>query len=424
MYQSDSDFIESLIANRKNGIVEIPRRDLPNEPERDWWLIDRAILIPDKTVFVLKNCKIKLSDKCRDNFFRSANCGMGMGDPEPYSHIEIRGEGFVTLEGADHPRATGDASMDLDCPCPKDYGRPDWTWVQNRHIHSYGTDKGKEGESQRGDWRNVGILLANVHHFEIENLHIVESHAWGISMEACTHGSVRYIDFSQRMTRIIDGQEHNVENQDGVNLRNGCSDILVSDITGCTGDDSVALTAAVPEDPAHYGSYPGGTFGSTQVMHNDFNRRAKGIKNVIIRNIRAYNAGDTLCSTIRILPIQCYIENVIIDNVIDPTDDDYHARTSILIGDYDASFGKCLPDSCRNFSISNVVSNNKVAIHVLGYLTNSVISNVITRNPTGKTLVVYREGGLKDVQLTNIGKHGPEADLTTVDKGSNYCWNR
>ncbi len=422
---TDSDYIESLIQNRQNGIVVIPRRNLPDEPERDWWLIDRAILIPDQTVFVLQNCKIKLSDTCRDNFVRSANCGMGMGDPVPFHNIQIRGEGFCTLEGADHPRATGDAAQDLDCPCPKDYGNPDWSWNENRHIHSYGTDKGREGESQRGDWRNVGILLANVHNFRIENLYIVESHAWGISMEACSHGEVRNIDFSQRMTRIIDGAEQNVENQDGINLRNGCSDIIVSDITGHTGDDVIALTAAVPENPEDYGSYPGGALRRTEIMHNDFNRRTPGIRNVIIRNVKAYNAGDTLCSVIRLLPINSVIQNVIIDGLLDPSADDYHARTSILVGDYDASFGKCHPGSCRNFSISNVISNKKVAIHVLGYLKDSVISNVITRNPSGKTLEVFRENGLDNVLLSNIGKHGPEADLTTVDKGgSGYCWNR
>ncbi len=168
--QSDSDYIESLIRNRMNGTVVIPKRNLPTEPERDWWLIDRAILIPDQTVIVVQNCKIKLSDKCRDNFFRSANCGIGMGDPVPYRGIEIRGEGFAVLEGADHPRATGDGSKTLMCPAPPDLGHPEWGWARNYHMHTYGTDAGKSGEPQRGGWRNIGVLLANVHDFKIDNV--------------------------------------------------------------------------------------------------------------------------------------------------------------------------------------------------------------------------------------------------------------
>ena len=93
--RTDSETIEFAIQNRtSDGIVVIPPRVSDIEPERSYWRIDRAILLPENTTVVLQNCKIKLSDKCRDNFFRTANCGFGFPDPAPIRNVHIRGEGF------------------------------------------------------------------------------------------------------------------------------------------------------------------------------------------------------------------------------------------------------------------------------------------------------------------------------------------
>ena len=170
---TDNERIEAAIRDRRGGAVVIPPRVSEREPERDWWRLDRAVLLPGDTTVILENCRIKLSDSCRDNFFRSANCGVGMRDPEPISNIHIRGVGDVVLEGADHPRSTGDAGKILACPCPKNFTGAEHPSFEDLHRHSYGTDAGKPGESQCGDWRNIGILIANADHVSIENLRIV-----------------------------------------------------------------------------------------------------------------------------------------------------------------------------------------------------------------------------------------------------------
>ena len=62
---TDNEKIEQAIAARGlEGTVVL-------EPKKDGtpWLLDRAILLPENTTFIVRNCKIKLSDKCRDNFF-------------------------------------------------------------------------------------------------------------------------------------------------------------------------------------------------------------------------------------------------------------------------------------------------------------------------------------------------------------------
>lgn len=407
---NDNEIIENAIKNKGNdGIIVIPSRVSDIEPDRNWWLLDRAILISENTTIVLVNCKIKLSDKCRDNFFRTANCGMGIAFPEQIHNVHIKGVGNCVLEGADHPRATGDGTKIIANPCPhadedlckyaywipeerKQSGQLDF-W--DKHAYSYGTDAGKSEESQYGDWRGIGVLFANTDNFSIENIKIVTSHGWGISLEACTNGRVEKISFNACMSKEIDGMLQNMENQDGIDLRNGCHHIIISDITGRTGDDLIALTAIANKDR---GFIPGGSMKSTHVMHNDWTKRNKNIHDIIIRNVVGYSH---LCYLIRLLPADTKIWNVVIDGVVDTSPDNIEPFGGILLGDLDV-YGKNMTDSMSNITISNVVCNRQDAISVEGYLSNSVISNITNRRKKCHALSVRRENGLKNVKINNL----------------------
>lgn len=402
----DNEIIEQAIQNRgKDGIVVIPPRVSQVEPERDWWLLDRAILLPENTTVILRSCTIKLSDRCRDNFFRSANCGMGIGYPEKIRNIHIRGEGISILHGADHPRATGDGSKILANPCPyltEDLCRlADWVPEDRKksgklvfadtHDHSYGTDVGAKGEWPKGDWRGIGILLANVEEFSIENIRIVDAHGWCISLEACTHGSIRRIDFDNRMCKEIDGMLQNMENQDGIDLRPGCHHIIISDITGRTGDDVIALNCATRNEVE-----PGGAH-STHVMDSDWSRRERDIHDIIIRNVVAESS---LCYVIRLLTGRSKMWNVIIDGVIDTAPADRERFGGIVIGC--AKYGVVEPDSIFNVTLSNVILNSRNGIVLKSYLKDSLISNVINRHPEGTGLVMQLEDSLDNVKVVNL----------------------
>ncbi len=417
---TDNDRIEAAIRDSKDGVVVIPPRKSNIEPERTYWLLDRAILIPENTTIILRNCKIKLSDKCRDNFFRSANCGMGIEYPMPISNIHIKGEGLCVLEGADHPRSTGDGSKILKNPCPKteedilDYA--DWITDEKRenkeldftdlHGYSYGTDAGKTNESQHGDWRNVGILFANATNCSIENIKMVRYHAWGISWEACSQGYIDRVEFDACMSAEIDGMLSNTENQDGIDLRSGCHDITISNITGGTGDDVIALTTIRNED-----YYPGGSLCHTQVMHTDWTLREADIYNININNVSAYSKGGE-CWIIRLLPVNCYIYNVAINNVIDTSPDGYEAGGVLLLGEPDGGYGKNIPGSMKNIIITNIIGNCNTTITLKGYLEDSVISNIINKNKDCPVIRVERLKGLKNVDISNIETHGRIVDYS------------
>lgn len=406
----DNDIIEAAIRDSDDGIIVIPPRKGEIEPKRSFWLLDRAILIPENTTIILQNCKIKLSDSCRDNFFRSANCGIGIEDPKPISNIHIKGEGLCILEGADHPRSTGDGSKILKNPCPK--SKEDIikyaSWItdekrtsgqldfMDRHGYTYGTDAGNENESQYGDWRNIGILFANASYCSVENIKMVRYHAWGISWEACSQGYIDRIDFDASMSGVIDGMLSNMENQDGIDLRNGCHDIIISNITGGTGDDVIALTAICNNNYR-----PGGSMRYTHVMHNDWSRRETDIYNISIRNVSAYSKGG-VCWIIRLLPVMSRIYNVVIDNVIDTAPKGFRAGGVFLLGEADSGYGKNLPSSMKNILISNVIGSSNTTITLDGYLEDSVISNIINSCEDRSYIRIARENGLKNVEISNI----------------------
>ena len=50
---TDSEIFEAAFADREaDGIIVIPPRVCEIEPERDYWLIDRAILLPENTTVI------------------------------------------------------------------------------------------------------------------------------------------------------------------------------------------------------------------------------------------------------------------------------------------------------------------------------------------------------------------------------------
>ena len=413
---SDSERINRAIRESDDGFVVIPRRISDAEPERDWWLLDEAILLPSDTTVILHDCRIKLSDRCRDNFFRSANCGLGVEDIKPLSNIHIVGEGRVVLEGADHPRSTGDSSKHIRRTSPHD---PD-VWMErvywltdgekaakkepgfwDIHNNTYGTDWDSPTESHVGDWRNIGILFASVQNFSIENITLKDYHAWGISLEDCGFGEICRIDLDARMARVIDGVNENIENQDGVDIRNGCHDITITDITGVTGDDVVALTAIATKPGAAI--HPSGGLCTTHVMHDDFSRRDRDIHNIIIRNVRAYS---TLCCTIRLLPAEAHIYNIIIDGIIDTIPDAGHEHHGclLLLGEGDGGYGNNPVDGMRGLSVSNLIGSKRTknVICVAGYVVDSAFTNIINRNPDKPAIRVCRDTGMTNVAVQNV----------------------
>lgn len=184
-----------------------------------------------------------------------------------------------------------------------------------------------EGESQQGDWRNIGILFAFVENFSIENVAIHHSHCWAVSLERCAHGQVRDLRLASRENSTIDGAPVKILNQDGLDLRLGCHDILIENISGHTGDDLVALTA-IPS-----ATRPAGSLASTMVSGGL--NRGEGlddIRQIIVRNVRGYSCGGH--HTVRLLNTPgVRMHDILVDGIIDTSPPGRSCAAAVKIGD-------------------------------------------------------------------------------------------
>ncbi|WP_256009732.1 glycosyl hydrolase family 28 protein [Desertivirga xinjiangensis] len=280
-------------AKRTTGKVIIPRYDVVEKTTV--WLLDQAILLPGDIELELNNCKIKLSDKCRDNFIRSANAGLGISTVQPLSNIKITGRGNVLLEGASNPRSTGDHNKTLSKD-PKGFGQ------------SYGSDAGKSGENQKGGWRNHAIILAHVDAFEISGIKLKDYHAHGLVLERCTNGKVKDITLDVRQAVNVAGADRQLLNQDGLGVRFGCRNIIIDNCRGKSGDDfiNIGLTdTGVGAGEENVNVVSGSIYGGEK----------DNISNVYLQNWQDFYSISH--RAIRIMPVgKLRIRNVFIENMV------------------------------------------------------------------------------------------------------------
>ncbi|GAA4300241.1 glycosyl hydrolase family 28 protein [Compostibacter hankyongensis] len=243
------------------------------------WMIDSAILLPSDMTVILDNCTLQLSDPSRDNMFRSDNVGIGIVHPAWNKNIRIIGIGSVTLKGAANPRATGDGARKLSLDPEAEQQKGNWRV-------SYGSDAGKEGRKQTGDWRNIMILMAYVDGFELRNISIENAHAWSVSFERTRNAELTDIRIHNSEYVEVNGRRLMTSNKDGIDLRQGCKHFRLERITGVTGDDFIALSNLGSSTPA---LGPAGSLRSTMVTPAAWSGPEDDIEQIFIRNISCGN---------------------------------------------------------------------------------------------------------------------------------------
>ena len=218
MSDTDSGSIQNAVNAAENSTtcrtVIIPRECA--RTGRDEWIIDKTILLPSDITIILDDCHLTLEEGVYENIFRNKNMYTDISlKPEGKQHgIRITGRGGAVLDGGKGNDLRESTSL-------KD-GRP--------HVRY-----------------NNFVLLHNVYDYVLENFRCINMRWWAINQIACKFGRLSNLSF-------FNGDI--IPNQDGINCRVGCSDIIIENITGRTGDDVVALSAfpklsdgiLIPED--------------------------------------------------------------------------------------------------------------------------------------------------------------------------------
>lgn len=330
------------------------------------WEIGQTITLPSHMYLEINNAHLRMADGVFCQMFQNENAFQSIGaKPEGLQEdIIIQGVGRAVLDGG-------------------------------KHNGLRETTSGQDGMPRI--FHNLTIYMHNVRNFKVDGLTIRDQRWWAMCYIWCWEGvisNIRYeiTDRSYRSDHPLSA-EHPWRNQDGIDLRVGCHDIQIMNITGETGDDVVALTALA---------------GSPTAFENLYRceHLSPDIYNITIQNIEALT---NHCSLVRLL---CHyrkrIYNININNIIDRTPVDepvglgegVRTASCIKIGEVNYHNGDfdnlCRPGEMRDIRINGVYSSALSAVTL-----NCAVQNLSVRD------VFVGETGCHALAVSKIqgGKH-------------------
>lgn len=335
---SDSPRLNELVrkaAASGAGKLMIPAKNPESEDGK--YYLDSPIVLPSGFTLLLYNCTLVLMDGVYSNMIVSEGVfDESMSAENELHDIRVIGIGKATLDGGN----------------PNDL-----------------TEKSARKDGRPSVLHNCPLLFRNVEGPVVEHLTIVNQRYWGATFYYCRNGKISDIHFFASNT---------MPNQDGIDLRVGCSYFDISDITGWTGDDSVALTAL-----------PFGDAGM-KVEGKD-----PDIHHVDIMRVSTYISGGH--QTVRLLNHDgAKLHDV---NIFDITDEmlpgKAQARATVVIGD-DHYFREraAVEGETDRICVRNVDSHAKVALEIRhNNVTNLTYSGI--ENPDGKKVAFAEKAGGK-----------------------------
>ena len=330
---TDSKMIQAAVdeAAKHGATVVIPR---VNERREDClWEIDETIVLHTGSHVVLENCYMRMADGCYANFFKNdATLGKWWRNETRYYDISIRGEGNAVLDGG-KPNDLIENNLNI-------YDE-NGNFVKHVTIHGYSNC-----------FINIGILMQNVERVSVSGIRFVRPRYWCMNFEYCSWGHVYDIVFD------ADGQN---PNQDGLDIREGCNNFLVENLSGRTGDDMLALT----------------NFGHPKKRTGDETDMDPDIHDIVVRDLRATMSHR--CDIIRLLCRgEAKIYNVQIAGIQDTTPPEiWRPLAAIRIGDVsDYQYRLNRLGEMRNVTVRDVCTRARFGCYIANTLCDSYFENI------------------------------------------------
>ena len=334
IYASDARFLGAYDAKtiqnaidfaEKNGVREVVIPHINPRTKEPLWEIDETILLPSHVTVILEDAHLRLTVGVRANVFRNKNAWTPLGKTLAGEQCDIRilGVGNAVIDGG-FPNGL----------CEQLHrSRPDL------YPHMC---------------VNLLLFLHNVRDFEVSGIRFIESRWWATCFMFCRYGRIASLDF--RMYG-------NLENQDGVDLRIGCEHITVENITGITGDDTVALTAY---------PYWNGFEAELHVEGKSFD-----IHDVTVKNVTSSTHG---CSLVRLLNCDGAKEyNIDISDIHDTGKSISGCGVILGVGsDTFATMRNHTAEEFRNITIRNLTTCAQEGLQICEACKDILIENVST----------------------------------------------
>ncbi len=344
---TDSESIKAAIALAKEqgtNKVVIPR--INERTGEESWIIDDTIELPSDIEILIDDAHLVLASGKYLNMFKAvAKTGEnGSTVADTIKNIAIRGKGRATLDGGEY------------------------NGLGEKNARALGLDI----------YYNTTLLFFNVDGLSVENLSIVNQRWWGVTNVYVRNATYRNIRFNADFSRIDENGVHHpdqypekydevyVKNADGIDLRIGCNNFLIENITGFTEDDSVALTA----------------LGNGEIKRGYFVPELESaIHDVKIKNV----VTDSFCANVRLLNGNGHkLYNIELDGIASLLSDKRTAdhgfkdrnNSTVRIGDMSYTADYPDPDQVNNITIRNVSSEAACAITLCNGISDLTIENV------------------------------------------------
>ena len=362
--------------------VRIPRLNERTGKER--WVIDEAIRLPSDIEVLIDDAHLVLADGCFCNMFAAQGADSA---EKALRNITLRGRGEAVLDGG-HYNGLSERNSEKD-------GMP--------HIVN-----------------NTLLLFTNVENLVVEDLALTRQRWWAITNIAVRHARFARIRFAAELSRIDENGVHHpgewptryremyVKNADGIDLRIGCSNILIEDISGFTGDDTVALTALGGFE-RKLGLFPKGL--------------SPDIHDVTVRRV---DTETFACAGVRLLNHNGNrLYNVTVEDVtLRHTDGILRSHAAVSIGDKNYAEQLNAPGDTHHITVRNVRSAAAFGVSLCRFLSDSRIENiealdgqcaVAVRPDTTATLTGCRIQALRAENGTALDREGLTLDGCEVN---------
>ncbi len=333
--ESDTKSIQAAImAAKKAGsnTVVIPRFN--ERTGENIWIIDDTILLPDEMTVLIDGAHLRMENDVMCHMFRNEK---GYTQEGKTLMGEQHGINIIGKNGA---------------------------IIDGGKLNNLG-EFNSEMNGLPSVWENLLIYFHNVRDFRVEGLKIRNQRWWAMAFMYSRYGTVTDLTFE------IFGEGREIErwrNQDGVDLRVGCNNIIIQNLRGEVGDDMVALTALMSK---------GSPQEKWQVEGKD-----PDIHDVTIRSIYGIT---NMCAIVRMLNHwRCKLYNIDISDIHDMSRPGIESRSQMIIrlGDDEyAYYGNDLTNRVKhgetyNIRIHGIYSRALCAIHTSGTVKNLHVSDV------------------------------------------------
>ena len=379
VFPSDSDMIQAAVdaAESTGEAVLIPR--INPRTEKPGYEISKTVFLPSSCTVYLHNCTLRLADGAVCSIFRNKNMLLpdSLNEKNRQNGITINGIGEAVLDGGKH----------------------------NGIYEHNGIARKVMKPSPYPPSENCMMSFRNVENMTVRGITVRNHRYWGILFLYCSHCRISDINFESA---------GNVPNQDGLDICRGCHDFIVENITGCTGDNLIALC---------------GLGRSETTLTGD-------VYNISIRNVIGHGVGGN--ALIRILNHDGNkLYNISIDTVIETspwsdddapvapnpdllikTDDEgnilpwkrvapgefgYRLESLIQIGEsYWFSRSKASHGDTYGISIRNVMTHARFAVNINNTLTDSYFENIRLFG-NGFMAFHFGEGRVENIRIRDIG---------------------